>query len=678
MMARATWGWLGLLVLATAAAAPAPAEAQAGARAQAQDGMPNFRSDEELRRFLMPDPEEGLAIAVPPPPPPPSPPPPPPPPPSPPPAGAAPPPVASAPAAAAPSVVVTGSAAAAPDNPGITNVQVAGVDEGGIVKVIGEHLVILRRGRLFTVSTAGGGLIPVDAVQAYPPGADAGGDWYDEMLVSGDLIVVVGYSYERGGTEINRFRMSPDGRLRFVDSHHLKSDDYYSSRNFASRLIGQQLVVYSPLYFDRWPEGDPLDSLPGLSRWQEGQEEPEWRRIASGREVYMPAPMRASGPGSVEAMHTVSRCDLTAPELSCQATVVLGPSGRTFFVSQNAVYVWVHHAWGWGGAPEGNPYLYRIPLDGGRPSAVQVSGSPVDQFSFHANTAASRLDVLVTEVGGGDAMWAPEFAAGQPALLSLPTSRFGDGSRAAPPSDYRPLPGGDFISITRNRFVGDWLLYGLRPQISSDARAQLVVAPIEPGSPVIFDMPGGVDRIEQIGRDALVVGSADGAAFTTIDLSSGRLPFLGDRFLEPGARESESRSHAFFYRADSADGADGLAGLPILRNVQAGGRWTQAAEMLFLRRSQRRLADYGRLAAGGASPNPRPDDGCVASCVDWYGNARPIFLGGRVFALMGYELVEGDASGERIRETRRVDFTPGAAGAEPKTPQPEDAPAGGK
>jgi uncharacterized secreted protein with C-terminal beta-propeller domain len=32
----------------------------------------------------------------------------------------------------------------------LTNVQHAGVDEGGIVKLHGDHLVILRRGRLFT------------------------------------------------------------------------------------------------------------------------------------------------------------------------------------------------------------------------------------------------------------------------------------------------------------------------------------------------------------------------------------------------------------------------------------------------------------------------------------------------------------------------------------------------
>ena len=45
------------------------------------------------------------------------------------------------------------TAAGAAAEPGITNTQEAGVDEGGIVKMRGDILVILRRGRLFTVST---------------------------------------------------------------------------------------------------------------------------------------------------------------------------------------------------------------------------------------------------------------------------------------------------------------------------------------------------------------------------------------------------------------------------------------------------------------------------------------------------------------------------------------------
>jgi len=49
-------------------------------------------------------------------------------------------------------------------------------------------------------------------------------------------------------------------------------------------------------------------------------------------------------------------------------------------------------------------------------------------------------------------------------------------------------------------------------------------------------------------------------------------------------------------------------------------------------------------------------DDCVASCVDWYGNARPIFLRDRVFALLGYELVEGRLADGRITEIARASF----------------------
>jgi hypothetical protein len=48
--------------------------------------------------------------------------------------------------------------------------------------------------------------------------------------------------------------------------------------------------------------------------------------------------------------------------------------------------------------------------------------------------------------------------------------------------------------------------------------------------------------------------------------------------------------------------------------------------------------------------------------VDWYGNARPIFLRGRIFALLGYELVEGAVRRDAIREVQRANFAPGREG----------------
>jgi Beta propeller domain len=66
-----------------------------------------------------------------------------------------------APAAAAPAAAPTASSES------ITNSQTSGVDEGGIVKVHGKHLVILRRGRLFTVNVDRHMLKPVSTVEAF-------------------------------------------------------------------------------------------------------------------------------------------------------------------------------------------------------------------------------------------------------------------------------------------------------------------------------------------------------------------------------------------------------------------------------------------------------------------------------------------------------------------------------
>jgi len=67
-------------------------------------------------------------------------------------------------------------------NESITNVQHAGVDEGGIVKLHGDHLVVLRRGRLFIVAI-GGTSSTNSAVDAFGQTSIPRYTWYDEMLV---------------------------------------------------------------------------------------------------------------------------------------------------------------------------------------------------------------------------------------------------------------------------------------------------------------------------------------------------------------------------------------------------------------------------------------------------------------------------------------------------------------
>ncbi|HEX8832133.1 MAG TPA: hypothetical protein VF705_13250, partial [Longimicrobium sp.] len=129
---------------------------------------------------------------------------------------------------------------------------------------------------------------------------------------------------------------------------------------------------------------------------------------------------------------------------------------------------------------------------------------------------------------------------------------------------------------------------------------------------------------------------------------------LADRYTRSGASQGETRSHGFFYRPDGEE--SGLLGLPIRGPGRAGAEQLAhgSASVLFLRNRAFRFTELGDLAARPVAA----DDGCLVSCLDWYGNTRPLFLRGRIFALMGYELVEGAESDGRIRETRRVSFAP--------------------
>ncbi|MGH9790777.1 MAG: beta-propeller domain-containing protein, partial [Candidatus Acidiferrales bacterium] len=188
----------------------------------------------------------------------------------------------------------------------IANVQHAGVDEGGIVKRHGDHLVILRRGRLFTVRIGDSDLSPVSVADAFGKGIDPGGAWYDEMLISGDTIAVIGYSYARGGAEVGLFGISPGGRLRYRATYHLRSNDYYSSRNYASRLVGSKLIFYTPLYLNPW-SGDPFASFPAMRRWRAGATAADFKRIAPATRIYRTD--EELDPHQGTALHTVTVCE---------------------------------------------------------------------------------------------------------------------------------------------------------------------------------------------------------------------------------------------------------------------------------------------------------------------------------------------------------------------------------
>jgi Beta propeller domain len=501
------------------------------------------------------------------------------------------------------------------------------------------------------VAIGDGALKPVSTIDAFGPDLNPDRAWYDEMLVSGDTIVVIGFSYQRSATEIGLFNIDAEGRLSYRSTYHLRSNDYYSSRNYASRLIGSNLIFYTPFYFYSHSDEDPFQSLPAVRKWHKDATAKEFRRIIDVNRIYRPEAELEVRNGVT--LHTVTMCNLANRGFDCRATSVIGPSGNVFYVSPDSVYVWASE---WSeGSKKSLSLLFRLPLDGSDPAALQVTGGPVDQFSFLQSE--KHLNVLVRSRANGDGMWAAEVAEGDVALMRIPLSSFSDGSQMVPATSYQqlPEPAGYYF---QNRFVGDYLIYGTGSgwgyaELDS-AQNDLFLVEFARGNLHRMSLPHGVDRIEQMGAGAVVIG-VDGKNlhFNAIRLKP--QPEIVSRYMRPAASQGELRSHGFFYKPSGDD--SGTIGLPISRPGRPGYRhlFEGSAAILFLRNEAFQFRVVGEL---GAESDKAVDDRCRASCVDWYGNARPLFLRNRVFALLGYELVEGRLDQDQMSELRRISYAP--------------------
>jgi hypothetical protein len=137
--------------------------------------------------------------------------------------------------------------------------------------------------------------------------------------------------------------------------------------------------------------------------------------------------------------------------MRCEASAVLGPAGRVFYVSAGSVYVWTtgQRPRPPGPASSDRPpptaeqplsAVFRLPLDGTAPTGIKTAGVPIDQMSF-LEDSSGHLNVLLREGGPGEGLWGNERSRGRMALLRLPLASPGDGRSTAQREHYRLLPG---------------------------------------------------------------------------------------------------------------------------------------------------------------------------------------------------------------------------------------------
>ena len=537
-------------------------------------------------------------------------------------------------------IVVTGSRVAS--GPNITNVQNKGVDEGDIVKQVGDHLVLMQDGRLFSLSIG----TPTPTLTARVNIYDEVGEgvWYDELLVSGRRLVVTGYNYDEDATEITVFDLEKTGQFSRQGTWYLESEDYYSGDNSATRMIGDTLIFHT--------QGDIEDP----STWPTLREksQTQGQSILRATNIFPPL-LRLGDP----ELHMVTECKISQI-FACQSRAVIANGRADWIVTETDGYLWV-------APPRQDRYinrniyrqkrkqpatLYRFPLHTNQVQAVTLNAELPSRFAFEARE--DRIFALVeAEV---DETYQTE---NELAFLDLPLSEFSDSALLIRATAFTALPGEETGSM-RMRFTDGYLAYSNfkddDPAVYAlNLETRLVQGPVS--------VPHEIDRLDRVGQNIVLIGegeigtTTDALGVSWLDLSGAA--HITDTLNRPNRYEVEGRAQALNMRVDSDGSA--LLGLPTFLDIEGPNGWTYDDEEDGTDISFARVSRFGGLTdLGEAKGDPSridPNYECETSCVDWYGNARPFFIGERIFALIASELIELQETPNGIVELSRVNLS---------------------
>jgi len=512
----------------------------------------------------------------------------------------------------------TGDAGVSASNATITNNQEQGVDEGGIVKNIGNGLVVLRQGRLFAVDLDKQGQAHLSDSIRVAQTAQLNTDvWYDEMLVHGDRIYVIGYRYgivmadddapQVGEvTEFSSFRLSK-GRLKRLKSTYFESNDYYSGENYASRMVDGRLITYMPFYVDSSAE------KPAFPRILSYIDRKKMAGFKIEKDLFnWSSVLRPDEFPDSPSFQTVVSCRLPADgSLDCKARALLDNGYDEHYVSPDHIFLW------------GENRVVAFDLKTLAAATHRVEGYPSSQMAFSEREGVLRVVIADDE--------------SKTKILHLPLQKF---SAHAKQKDLGAVMISDESGwLSQQRWVGDWYVAG-----REGLEYSVIGYDDSTRQTQTLKVPGMVQKVEAMpGVGALIVVDTDnGISLMTAQLD-GALELI-PAFDFQGASITEWRTHGFFFHPNQFGG---IFGLPVVNESSGAsdGFWSDAVSSVSFFGVQKSglISHIGQISASGSETQ------CETSCIDWYGNTRPIFLGSRIFALMGSEI--GEASiGVRARE----------------------------
>jgi len=575
-------------------------------------------------------------------------------------------------------VVVTGSRAA---EESITNNQEKGVDQGDIIKRLGDYLLVLRKGVLYSVFMGNEHNSEMRLITKLPvqSNGEDHDSWYDELLVNDNLLLVIGFSYDLDASEMVFFKLSPDGSFAFHQRYLIKADDYYDSENSATRIVDGKLIMVFPTWADTDElresiiEGKVNARTVGLYRTNSSL--PELIELVSNQDWIQTSQKLDDYDIPISQVFSCPLDSIKHDHLSCSSVNLLGARGK-FYVSPSAVYIWDSNS------PRSLDYrridpdryallsrqgaldkwendsnasvIYRVPHDDSAVSAVVVQGEPLNQFSFQEKgTRFAVISTLYRE--DNDQYFHDTYG------LEFPLSTFSASSIEIEPDQYTLISSNN-DRPSANRFLNKQVFVSTSMLDDNlGLKTDVRIWDIESNNVEAFDADFDIQAFHPLGENMLAMGADQRMSLVLESWSTGPLPKSLQIQKFPNYSSTESRSVGF--NSSQYDEAT-VFGIPIIEHedvdVRQSHYWGDdelPMDIAFFESSQAgTFKGVGQLL--GSREKFKEDD-CKVSCVDWYGVARPFFIGEYIYGLIDFEILKAIYSETEINTLQRLNIQTG-------------------
>jgi hypothetical protein len=295
-------------------------------------------------------------------------------------------------------------------------------------------------------------------------------------------------------------------------------------------------------------------------------------------------------------------------------------------------------------------HLYRIDQKDFAVNEIRIKGMPLNQFSFQETVNGLNL---VTQ-------WVLESEDYEFFLQKIDTEDFqkNDNQVVSTTSIGEFDGGSNYVT----RFTKNWLAIGETysyryepPKTSSNIQLVSIID----DSRVEVPLSHTADRLELTDNALLVMGYREGAELTASLITANDTPNVLSSYEFTGLYEGEGRSHGFnFTQYSSGDRIFGFTSRwkeEHSKTITYGYYQVPRSDIVFMHIDENLLMHQLTSFESMQELKQGADD-CDNSCYDWYGNTRPFFLGGKVYGLTGYELIQGVYKDGQIAEESRVDY----------------------